>query len=107
MVMAPADSITMLEAMILDFDRIRPVTSEIRLFPLINSDAKTRVEQLTELFKGEGGTAEGEAKSQLVFGAAAEGLDLASVGQELRFAADPRTNTLIAAGAPGALRVGG
>jgi type II secretion system protein D len=81
------------------------VTSEIRLFPLINSDAKTMVEQLTELFKGEGGTAEGEAKSQLVFGAAAEGLDLASVGQELRFAADPRTNTLIVAGAQVYLRM--
>jgi len=99
MVMAPADSMSMLEAMILDFDRIRPVTSEIRLFPLINSDAKTMVEQLTELFKDEGGAAEGETKSQLVFGTAAEGLELASVGQELRFAADPRTNTLIVAGA--------
>lgn len=99
MVMAPADSMAMLEAMILDFDRIRPVTSEIRLFPLINSDAKTMVEQLTELFKAEEGAAEGETKSQLVFGTAAEGLELASVGQELRFAADPRTNTLIAAGA--------
>jgi len=105
MVMAPADSMSMLEAMILDFDRIRPVTSEIRLFPLINSDAKTMVEQLTELFKAEKGTAEGETKSQLVFGAAAEGLDLASVGQELRFAADPRTNTLIAAGAQVYLRM--
>ncbi len=105
MVMAPSDSMAMLEAMILDFDRIRPVTSEIRLFPLINSDAKTMVEQLTELFKAEGGTAEGEAKSQLVFGADAEGLDLASVGQELRFAADPRTNTLIAAGAQVYLRM--
>jgi type II secretion system protein D len=105
MVMAPADSMSMLEAMILDFDRIRPVTSEIRLFPLINSDAKTMVEQLTELFKAEGGTKEGEAKSQLVFGAAAEGLDLASVGQELRFAADTRTNTLIAAGAQVYLRM--
>jgi len=105
MVMAPADSMSMLEAMILDFDRIRPVTSEIRLFPLMNSDAKTMVEQLTELFKGEEGAAEGEAKSQLVFGAAAEGLDLASVGQELRFAADPRTNTLIVAGAQVYLRM--
>jgi len=105
MVMAPADSMSMLESMILDFDRIRPVTSEIRLFPLINSDAKTMVEQLTELFKGEGGTTEGEAKSQLVFGAAAEGMDLASVGQELRFAADPRTNTLIVAGAQVYLRM--
>jgi len=99
MVMAPADSMAMLEAMIHDFDRIRPVTSEIRLFPLINSDAKTMVTQLTELFKPKEGGAEGKTESQLVFGSAMEGLDLASVGQELRFAADPRTNTLIVAGA--------
>jgi len=100
MVMAPADSMAMLEAMIHDFDRIRPVTSEIRLFPLINSDAKTMVTQLTELFKPKEGGAEGKTESQLVFGTAMEGLDLASVGQELRFTADPRTNTLIVAGAP-------
>ncbi|MFH1110776.1 MAG: secretin N-terminal domain-containing protein [Planctomycetota bacterium] len=100
MVMAPADSMAMLEAMIHDFDRIRPVTSEIRLFPLINSDAKTMVTQLTELFKPKEGGAEGKTESQLVFGSAMEGLDFASVGQELRFTADPRTNTLIVAGAP-------
>jgi len=100
MVMAPADSMAMLEAMIRDFDRIRPITSEIRLFPLINSDSKTMADQLTELFKAEGGTAEGEAKSQLVFGDITGETELASVGQELRFAADTRTNTLIVAGAP-------
>ncbi len=104
MVMAPADSMSMLEAMIRDFDKIRPVTSEIRLFPLINSDAKTMIDQLKEIFKieGAGGGAEGGAtQSQLVFGSAATDLEqqLASVGQELRFAADARTNTLIVAGA--------
>jgi type II secretion system protein D len=99
MVMAPSDSMAMLESMIRDFDKIRPITSEIRLFPLINSDAKTMVEQLTEIFKTES-QGEGITPSQPVFGSDAEGLDLASVGQELRFAADPRTNTLIAAGAP-------
>lgn len=103
MVMAPADSMAMLEAMIHDFDKIRPVTSEIRLFPLINSDAKTMVDQLKEIFQteGGGGGAGGEqTQSQLVFGTSATDLEqLASVGQELRFAADTRTNTLIVAGA--------
>jgi type II secretion system protein D len=103
MVMAPADSMAMLEAMIHDFDKIRPVTSEIRLFPLINSDAKTMVDQLKEIFQTEegGGGAGGEkTQSQLVFGTAVTDLEqLASVGQELRFAADTRTNTLIVAGA--------
>ncbi|MEK6677686.1 MAG: secretin N-terminal domain-containing protein, partial [Planctomycetota bacterium] len=103
MVMAPADSMTMLDAMIRDFDRIRPVTSEIRLFPLVNSDAETMVTKLTELFQGEGATGgtggEGQTQTQLVFGDLLGDLQLASVGQELRFASDPRTNTLIVAGA--------
>ncbi len=102
MVMAPSDSMAMLESMIHDFDRIRPITSEIRLFPLINSDAKTMVEQLKEIFKTEGGGGgDGTAQSQIVFGTTGSEVEqLASVGQELRFAADTRTNTLIAAGAP-------
>jgi type II secretion system protein D len=99
MVLAPADSMNMLEAMINDFDRIRPVTSEIRLFPLVNSDAQSMVDQLTELFQADGGGgAEGEAPAQIVFGAVGEDIDLAQVGQELRFAADRRTNTLLVAG---------
>ncbi len=103
MVMAPADSMAMLEAMIKDFDAIRPIRSEIRLFPLINSDAESMVDQLTELFTTEG--AEGETRSQLVFGEMIGEFDIASVGQDLRFAADARTNTLIAAGAEVDLRM--
>ena len=105
MVMAPGESMAMLEAMIHDFDRIRPVTSEIRLFPLINSDAGAMVSQLEELFQPSGAAGEGEMQSQLVFGDEVDGLDLASVGQELRFTSDPRTNTLIAAGAEVYLRM--
>ncbi|MBI3834274.1 MAG: hypothetical protein HY287_08095 [Planctomycetes bacterium] len=99
MVMAPADSMSMLVSMIKDFDHIRPVTSEVRLFPLVNSDAKTMVDQLTEIFnpKSKG---EGKTQTQLVFGGGMNEAELASVGQELRFAADTRTNTLIVAGAP-------
>lgn len=101
MVMAPSDSMAMLEAMIRDFDRIRPITSEIRLFKLENSDAETMVKQLEELFKPKEGGGDGKTQSQLVFGGEKyKDKDLATVGQELRFAADPRTNTLIVAGSP-------
>lgn len=106
MVMAPSESMAMLDSMIRDFDRIRPITSEIRLFPLMNSDAKGMVERLKELFQAEGagGGTEGQTRRELVFGSALSDvqgeLAMASVGQELRFAADTRTNTLIAAGAP-------
>ncbi|MFQ5413587.1 MAG: secretin N-terminal domain-containing protein [Phycisphaerae bacterium] len=99
MVMAPADSMEMLEAMIHDFDTIRPITSEVRLFPLVNSDAEGMVDQLTNLFEVDGG-ADGEVQSQLRFGDTEfDDLDLASVGQRLSFTADPRTNTLLASGA--------
>lgn len=107
MVMAPADSMAMLEAMILDFDRIRPIRSEIRLFPLVNSDAEAMIERLSEIFtEGEGGAGtEGEVQSQLVLAGEMGDMDMANVGQSLRFSADPRTNTLIAAGAEVDLRM--
>ena len=105
MVMAPAESMGMLEKMIRDFDRIRPIRSEIRLFHLVNSDAEAMVDQLKEIFRIEGGGDEGEATTQLMFGSEFDGLDFARVGQELRLSADPRTNTLIAAGAEVDLRM--
>jgi type II secretion system protein D len=106
MVMAPPDSMEMLETMIRDFDKIKPITSEIRLFPLINADAQAMVDKLTEIFEAEavgGGAEGGEMRQQLTFGDMEVGE--ATVGQELRFAADTRTNTLIAAGAPSYLRM--
>ncbi|MCH8210724.1 MAG: NTP transferase domain-containing protein [Planctomycetes bacterium] len=63
LVMAPSDSIDMLEALIRDFDAIRPIRSEIRLFPLINSDAQAMADQLAELFDREGGGGEGDPPS--------------------------------------------
>ncbi|MFQ5493880.1 MAG: secretin N-terminal domain-containing protein, partial [Phycisphaerae bacterium] len=98
MVIAPPDSIAMLESMIREFDAIRPIRSELRLFPLINSDAENMADQLTQLFEAEGG-GDGEAPNPLVFGGRGGDMEIASVGQKLRFAADARTNTLIAAGA--------
>ena len=103
-VMAPPDSIDMLEAMIRDFDLIRPIRSELRLFPLMNADAEAMVEQLTELFEPQGG-GDGEVASKIVFGGVEGDFDVASVGQDLRFTADSRTNTLIAAGAEVDLRM--
>ncbi len=97
MVMAPAGSMDMLEAMIVDFDKIKPIRSEVRLFPLRNSDAETMVDRLTEIFNPD--STDGAVVTKPVFGQEIEGFDFASVGQDIRFSADPRTNTLIAAGA--------
>lgn len=104
MVMAPPDSMDMLESMIRDFDAIRPIRSELRLFPLMNADAQAMADQLTEVFQAEDGGDAG-TKSRLIFGDTIGDFEVASVGQELRFAADSRTNTLIAAGAEVDLRM--
>jgi type II secretion system protein D len=104
MVWAPAESMGMLESLIRDFDRIRPVQSELRLFPLLNADAEAMLQQLEELFDTEGGAGE-EVQSQLFLGGELEDINFARVGQELRFSADLRTNTLIAAGAEIDLRM--
>ena len=105
MLMAPSDSMAMLEAMIRDFDMIRPIRSELRLYPLVNADAETMVQKLEDIFKPTSGGGGDAATSQLVFGDTINDFDVASVGQELRFAADTRTNTLIAAGAEIDLRM--
>ncbi len=104
LVLAPTQSMDMLEQMIRDFDRLRPIASEIRIFELENGDAETMVEQLQALFEEQDGD-DGDVKSMLQWGG---GKDLglpAGVGQTLRFAADRRTNTILAAGAELDLRM--
>ncbi len=104
MVLAPAESMDLLEAMIVDFDRVKPVTAEIRLFPLINADADEIVTKLEDIF-GTDSSGEGDLESQLVFGGGEGGAAAAAPSGEggtartkLRFTADRRTNTVIAAG---------
>ncbi len=105
MVMAPASSMDMLESMILDFDKVRPIRSELRLFQLVNADAQTMVDRMEELFQTDGGGGGDELKAQLMFGDELGEFEMASVGQDLRFTADARTNTFIAAGAEIDLRM--
>ncbi|MFQ5462760.1 MAG: secretin N-terminal domain-containing protein [Phycisphaerae bacterium] len=97
MVVAPTSSMAKLEAMIRDFDTIRPIQSEIRLFQLINGDAEAMVTQIMDIF--EANTGEGDTVRQLNFGDAIASTEFARVGQDLRLTADARTNTIIAAGA--------
>lgn len=108
MVLAPSASMNMLQAMIEDFDKIKPVTAEIRIIPLINADAEEIVERLNDVF----GTDEQPGDSieqRIVFGeeggVAVTGGDGGSSRQPLRFTADRRTNTVIASGNPIDLRM--
>ncbi len=104
MVMAPAASMDMLESMILDFDQVHPIRSQLRLFQLVNADAQTMVDRMEELFQTDSGGGGDGPTAPLSFGDLGE-FEIASVGQDLRFTADARTNTLIAAGAEVDLRM--
>ncbi|MCH7700861.1 MAG: hypothetical protein IID37_04165, partial [Planctomycetes bacterium] len=100
MVMAPSESMDMLEAMIKDFDKVGPIAAEIRMFPLANADAEEMVEQLEELF-GDPSGGSGDLERELIFGEGGATLTLGGEGgsrQELRFSAVRRTNTVLAAG---------
>lgn len=106
LVLAPADSIDMLESMVEMLDSVRPITAEIQMYRLRNADAEETQKLLEELFAvgQQGGSksgAQGETERRLIFGA--EGLAGAAAGAvtgslELAFSIDKRTNTLIAAG---------
>jgi type II secretion system protein D len=101
MVMAPAASMDMLESMIRDFDSIKPVTAEIAIFPLVNADAEEIVNKLDELFATDEQGGDG-IEQRIVFGgdgaATVTGGDSGSPRQMIRFTADRRTNTVLAAG---------
>lgn len=104
MVMAPEESMSMLESMIRDFDSIRPIQSQLLMMPMINADATQMAEQLTELFTREGSGGD-EPAAQITLGDQLDINEFARVGQELKFAADKRTNTLVVAGAEVDLRM--
>ena len=102
-VMAPAGSMGMLENLIRSIDRIPPTVAEIRLYPLANADAEEVVEKLQELFEEQSQQEGPETQLQIGQGGVAmasggPGGEGSIPGQMLRFTADQRTNTVIAAG---------
>lgn len=102
-VYAPEKSIDALESMIRNIDQIRPTVNEIRMFELWNSNAQSVVEMLRDLYEQDTGGQQGESDIRTQFqvmGFPIEGGIPALAGQSLRFVADERTNTVVAAGAP-------
>ncbi len=98
-VIAPPDSMPLMESLITAID-LPPEAARIRVFPLRNSDAGQMVELLNDLFESEttATTGEGEEERELTIeGGATSGR------QDVSFAADVRTNSVIAAGTPGYL----
>ena len=105
-VMAPADSMDMLENLIHSIDSIPPTLAEIRMFPLANADAEEVVERLTELFEDKKSDEGPETTLQITDGGAiATDGGGSAPGQVLTFTADRRTNMVIAAGSEGDLNM--
>jgi len=111
MIMAPRDSVEMLEQLVEMLDQIKPLTAEILMFPLQNADAEETQKLLEELFQTErqagGRGTTGQPERRLIFageGAAPAGGEGGAV-TELSFSVDRRTNTLIAAGSPEYLEI--
>ncbi len=103
MVMAPAESMDMLEALILDFDSIAPAAAEISFYQLANADAEEVKERLDELFSTEEQDSDDNLEQRIVFGGEGGGTvqvsgDAGGNRQMIRFTADRRTNSIIAAG---------
>jgi type II secretion system protein D len=117
MVLAPQDSIEMMQMLVEMLDSVALVTAEIQVFPLRNADAEDMRTLLEELFQGGGGGGgrSGEERMRLVFGGAdgaapaapAPGAPPGEGGTalDLAFSVDQRTNSLIAAGSASYLRI--
>ncbi len=99
-VAAPAESMPLIEALIRQLDQMPAAEAQIKVFTIVNGDAPSLVEMLETLFSTQGGAGAGaEIPLQAV---TAEG---ESSLVPLRFAVDPRTNSIIASGTPGFLNV--
>jgi len=97
LVTAPTDSMELIGALIQQLDKIPAIQAQIKVFTIVNGDALSLVEMLESLFGQQTTTA-----MPVVQTAAAEG---ESSLVPLRFAVDVRTNSIIASGTMGDLKV--
>lgn len=115
MVLAPNDSIGMMQHLVEMLDSVEPRPTDMRVFQLRNADAEEMRKMLEELFKaagtGTGGTSGSSTQERTRLQLAntnaslSGGLSLESGGViSIAFATDRRTNSLIAAGSLSNLR---
>jgi len=98
LVSAPTDCMELLGALIQQLDKLPAIEAQIKVFTIVNGDAVSLVDMLQSLF-GQQATA---ATMPVVQTAAAQG---ESSLVPLRFAVDVRTNSIIASGTMGDLKV--
>lgn len=103
-VTGPEENMALIEALINSLDQLPEVETKIKVFPVLNNDAGVLLQLLNDLFstQNQGGGQQQGGLSQLPLQSAGDG-ESNLVG--LRFAADPRTNTIIASGSEANLRV--
>ncbi len=103
-VTGPSENMPLIGALINSLDQLPEVETKIKVFSVINNDAGVLLQLLTDMFSSgqTGGGQQGGVASVPVFSGGV-GEDSTLVG--LRFAADPRTNSIIASGSESNLRV--
>ncbi|HUT12068.1 MAG TPA: secretin N-terminal domain-containing protein [Thermoguttaceae bacterium] len=97
LVTAPTDCMELLGALIQQLDKLPAIEAQIKVFTIVNSDALSLIDMLESLFGQQTTTA-----MPVVQTAAAQG---ESSLVPLRFAVDVRTNSIIASGTMGDLKV--
>ena len=107
-VTGPAKAMPLIEELITQLDRVPDAETLIKVFTIVNGDAQSLLDMLETLFsanqqQGGGGTQAGQSLNTLPLQSlsAADGNSLVN----LRFGVDSRTNSIIASGPDGDLRV--
>jgi len=104
----PSESLPLVEMLIDKLDRLPDAETQLKVFTIFNGDAQQLFEMLNQLF-----TQQQQAGGFGGFGAQNDGLSRLPLQSgtsdqtlvSLRFALEPRTNSIIAAGSEGDLRV--
>jgi general secretion pathway protein D len=98
-VSAPVGNMELIEALIHELDMLPAAEAQIKVFTIVNSDAKSLSDMLKTLFAGQA-AAGGQSAGPVAAPAGGENSLVA-----LRFAVDSRTNSIIASGAAADLNV--
>ncbi|HEV7281659.1 MAG TPA: secretin N-terminal domain-containing protein [Pirellulaceae bacterium] len=115
-VTGPSESMDLVASLVDALDQLPNVEAQVKVFTIVNGDAESLVATLDSLFgtsSGAGGAGGGGGFGQTgqsglnQFGAAAALASGATEGTvaPLRFAVDPRSNSIIASGSPGSLGI--
>jgi len=99
-VTAPADSMPLMEALVGELDRLPSAEAQVKVFTIVHGDAQTLADMLQTLF---GQITTQAAAQQPAFRTGAQEGESSLI--PLRFAVDPRTNSIIATGSVGDLTV--